>query len=340
MKERESNMELLRIASMLMVLMVHFDAASVGFPSDVSLAAMDARDWWRLVTESAVIIGVNCFTLISGYFGIRLRVRSTAGFWFECVAYSVAIASMACLLKPEKFDLVYWADSWLVLSHPKLWYVPAYFMLMLVSPLVNRGMAALTVRQNIILTSIFVAWNIWGGWVWWASFNPTGYTPIQLIMVYMIGRCIRLSPRVSESGKWIWAVVYFLATALVLFSAIFVDCTRGFAYNSPFVLLQSVAFFMFFLGLRLRSRLVNFLARSAFAVYLVHMSPALWGGALKPFMVSCWRSMELWQYALLVPFMAVVIYLAVVPLDMVRRRVWSLMEQWLPDKEFGKQSLK
>ena len=79
---RQSNMELLRVVSMLMVLAVHIDGASLGLPRlGGNLGAMTARDAWQLVTEALAIVGVNCFTLISGYFGIRLRLRRCNILW-------------------------------------------------------------------------------------------------------------------------------------------------------------------------------------------------------------------------------------------------------------------
>lgn len=70
--QRLSNMELLRIISMLMVLAVHFDGASLGLPQlSGNVDRMNGRRAWQLATESITIIGVNCFTLLSGYFGIK-----------------------------------------------------------------------------------------------------------------------------------------------------------------------------------------------------------------------------------------------------------------------------
>lgn len=69
---RKSNIELLRIVSIVMVLIVHLDGASLGLPEPMgNITTVSGRDWWRLVVESFAIIGVNCFTLISGYFGIK-----------------------------------------------------------------------------------------------------------------------------------------------------------------------------------------------------------------------------------------------------------------------------
>lgn len=66
---RQSNLELLRIVSMLFIIMLHIGAASIGLPAP--LQTTTSRDIWVLIVESFSIIGVNCFALISGYFGIK-----------------------------------------------------------------------------------------------------------------------------------------------------------------------------------------------------------------------------------------------------------------------------
>ncbi|MBR5899748.1 MAG: hypothetical protein IKZ14_09830, partial [Muribaculaceae bacterium] len=91
---RKSNIELLRIVSIVMVLIVHLDGASLGLPEPMgNIAAVSSRDWWRLVVESFAIIGVNCFTLISGYFGIKAHWRGFAKFaatrGFKFISYAV-----------------------------------------------------------------------------------------------------------------------------------------------------------------------------------------------------------------------------------------------------------
>lgn len=131
MPVRQSNIELLRIISMLMVLTVHVDGASLGLPApDGDFASLSGHDVWRLAVESVAIIGVNCFTMISGYFGIRLRWKSALSFLFECLFYSVAIYIVGCIAFGG-FSWSGWIESWMILSHTDLWYVPAYFGLML-----------------------------------------------------------------------------------------------------------------------------------------------------------------------------------------------------------------
>ncbi len=318
-------MELLRIVSMMMVLAVHIDGASVGLP-DVSSAFFSDRDVWRLAVESAVIVGVNCFTLISGYFGIRLRVRSVVSFLFQCVFYAVGVATLAWIVNPFRYGFQYWMESWMVLTHTDLWYVPAYFMLMLLSPMLNAGAERMERRDFVLLTLAFVVYNVWCGWMWGGRFNPTGYTVVQLVMVYMIGRSIsmfRYSP--SIRGAYVWFMVYVLAAMAVFASSVHLVSSMAFAYNSPFVLIESVALFMAFINIDFYSGIVNVIAKSAFAVYLVHKAPMIWDGWLKPFVVDRWESMSLAEFSVFALVAPVVIYMAVIPLDMVRQRLSAFL---------------
>lgn len=165
-KPRQSNMELLRIISMLMILAVHIDGASVGLPSpDGDFGSLTVRDIWRIAVESVAIIGVNSFVMISGYFGIRLRWRGVLSFLFECAFYSVGIYTVVTLAYPDRFSWTGWMESWMVLSHTNLWYVPSYFGLMLLSPVLNAGMDALPKRTFMGVLVLFLLFNMWCGWV-------------------------------------------------------------------------------------------------------------------------------------------------------------------------------
>lgn len=80
MKQRNSAIEMLRILSMMMVLMVHFVGATFGLPTREQLYALDSGVLWKDVLESLSIVGVNCFVLISGYYGIKATRRRLLDF--------------------------------------------------------------------------------------------------------------------------------------------------------------------------------------------------------------------------------------------------------------------
>ncbi len=316
-------MELLRIASMLMVLGVHIDFASLGMP-DVSggWAGLTVRDWWQLSVESVCIVGVNCFTMISGWFGIKLRWRGIWTFLFECVFYSVLICTAVMIVKPEARSLSVWAESWLVLSHTDLWYVPAYFGLMLLSPLLNAGAERLTKSQFGTCLSLFVAFNLWCGWWQGGQFNPTGYTLIQLVMMYLVAKYLRLHVGfdIMKAKRKLIVSAYFVSLTGITVSAVYLP-TKAYAYNSPIVILNTIALFMLFACMNFKSPTVNRLGSGAFSVYLIHKAPPVWGGLLKPAVMKLWLLLPLWQFTMCAIVLAAAIYTGAWTIDRLRLAV-------------------
>ena len=332
---RASNMELLRIVSMMMVLAVHFDGAALGLPElKGNIGNANFVDVWRLAVEALVIIGVNCFTLISGYFGIKLRIRSICNFLFECVFYSVGIYTCLSFFTPEGFSITKWIESWLVLTHTDLWYVPAYFFLMLLSPFLNAGFAALSRNKMLWVTLLFLLFNLWAGWWWEGRFNPTGYTVVQLILMYMIGGCVRKynDQQVETPARFrnrlivLWLGLYVAFSFLTTLYS-FYNPLKAFAYNSPFVIGASVAFFLAFMVMKFQSRTINYAAKSAFAVYLIHKSPLVWGGIIKKNVESLWLHTNVVEFSVYAIIAIFAIYILCMMIDWLRRLIFALLSQ-------------
>lgn len=329
MPTRQSNIELLRIISMLMVLAVHVDGASLGLPApDGDFDSLSGHDVWRLAVESVAIIGVNCFTMISGYFGIRLRLRSALSFLFECLFYSVAIYIVGCIAFGG-FSWSGWIESWMILSHTDLWYVPAYFGLMLLSPVLNAGLDALPRRLFSWTLILFAVFNIWCGWWWNGAFNPTGYTIVQLILVYMIARYIRLhlSKGAIRRHRSLVIIGFIVSVAAIFASAVYLPSRQAFAYNSPAVLLSTVSFFLIFLSFEITVPLINYMAKSAFAVYLIHKNPVIWVNVMRPAVIHLWNSLPLPLFSLAAAGIIIGFYLIAMIIDPVRRMIFNFISQ-------------
>ena len=69
-KIRASNLELLRILSMMLVMLVHYLPLRMPVIHDMAINS-PLKAMFNLELHSIAIICVNSFILISGYFGIR-----------------------------------------------------------------------------------------------------------------------------------------------------------------------------------------------------------------------------------------------------------------------------
>lgn len=92
-QERSSNIELLRILSMFLVLMIHY-IPSRTLPTHDTLAHDTLGTLFDLELRSISFVCVNCFILISGYFGIRWKLKSFSNLLFKyCSGRSYALLS-------------------------------------------------------------------------------------------------------------------------------------------------------------------------------------------------------------------------------------------------------
>lgn len=330
-KYRASNFELLRTVAMAMVLAVHLDGASVGLPAPDGIASFGAQDWWRAAVESLAIVCVNSFTLISGYFGIRARVGGAIKFLAQCAFYAVGLYTVAAVAGFVTWSWTAWLESWMVLTHTDLWYVPAYMGLYLLSPFLNAAVSSLSRKAFGWWLGAFVVFNLWCGWWWGATFNPTGYTLVQLIMLYLIGRYVRLhTGEISVRSARAGLAVYLGSAAITALMSACLVPAKVYAYNAPWVMAASVGLFLAIGGMRMgSSRFVNWLGAGAFAVYLIHKNPMVWGGVIKPTAMKIWQHGSLLEYTVFTLASIVVIYLFCATADWVRRRVFSLIGKWL-----------
>lgn len=333
---RQSNIELLRILSMAAVIMVHLDGASIGLPTPESLSAATAADWWRIIVESITIIGVNCFTLISGYFGIRAKFSKLLQFTLMCMFYAVGIYTVCAFFKPQIWSWTEWIESWMVFTHTDLWYVPAYLILFLLSPMLNAVTDTLPFRKFGFWLLLFVVANIWCGWLWGASFNANGYTPVQLIMMYLIGRfisrwikeCMPLRKRLQIIAGF----TYIAMVAVTALLAIWMKPLAVYAYNSPWVIVSSIAAFLFFTTVRLQSKTINAFAKGAFAAYLIHKNPLVWGNIIRPTALHFWDMNSLWIYTIFTLLFTTAVYAASATVDSIRAILFRKVESLIDNK--------
>ena len=263
---------------MLFILVVHYTGAAFGLPSREELQGEPSAGMLlRTLFESISIIGVDCFVLISGYYGIRATWKGLVSYVLWCLSASLLVWVAECVWHGHFLGDELWTAI-RIFSATDLWFVPAYLALYLLSPVLNGGWSALTRRRKYLFLAGVIFLNVYLGWWCGGKMNPFGYNVMQLVFVYFIGRLLAdekaVLSRIRPRG---WLLLYLLFTACIFGSAFILNVRMAYAYNAPAVLLSAVSLFMVFAVMRQRHiPWVNWVASSAFMVYLIHKSPWLW----------------------------------------------------------------
>ena len=152
---RNSNIELLRILSMLMIVAHHyavfgFYAEDLAFSRNkifVDLFGMGPR------------VGVDLFVLISGYFLVsaRFRLRKLLIFMGSVWFYSLGMLAVFALTGLARIGAAELRGALLPLLTGQYWFASYYALLLLFSPFLNAMLGALDRRRHLLLCLLLTA---------------------------------------------------------------------------------------------------------------------------------------------------------------------------------------
>lgn len=276
---RNSNIELCRIASILLVLLVHTNYSAIGWP--------DALDWTtaRLTLgEAFSIIGVNVFVLITGFFSTTPKLKSMLNLCFIVVFYG--LIRLAVHLATGAFHF-----SSLLFFSMQNWFILSYIGLVLLTPVLNAFVGSCSKSQLLKQIVMLLCLEFIADFLPGFDFNfHNGYSVLSFVILYLIGRYIKIYglPQWVEKNS----APLYVALSLTLFAG---ACAilglhlpklalyHWFFYSNPLVIASSICFFMMFASAKERnSKAINHMAKSCLAVLLLHV----------PFEAPLWKPMQ------------------------------------------------
>lgn len=320
--ERKSNIELLRIVAMLFVVLLHANYFSLGRVNITDIIINPIPTFFKAYLEQLCIVCVNVFVLISGWFGIRPTLKGGLSLLFQVFFFHILIILVLLAIgesiPASGFYRLFYEDS-------PYWFVIAYLILYAVSPILNAFIETVNVRTYLSVLVSFFLLEFAFGWmsnVAGAVYNE-GYSAISFMGLYLLARYLYKYPtKIITFSIPQNIMLYFLFSLLPIL--LFFLTKREFnymAYTSPFVISASVFFFMAFNKMKFSNKVINYLACSSFAIYLVHLHPLV-----KDHFICLMRSAfeKLGgMYILFAVSFAIILGLICMILDKVRIFVWK-----------------
>ena len=348
---RQSGFELLRIVAMIFILILHADCLSFGFPSTQEIAANPVSAFLRTWLETIAVVAVNTFVLISGYFGIRLRADRFMGLLFQSFFYIMGVYLVLVAIGWEVFSGAHFARCLSPLDPSGGWFISVYIGLMLLSPILNTFVAQ-TGEKNLlgVIIALLLMQSIFGWGVDHLKVSA-GYSLVAVILLYLIGPSIYLYPETfATKGKTslylgiylgialLNALIPYLASTLPL---LFPSAPRNLgnngtitaltlAYSSPLNIIGAVCLFITFSRLKIRSHLINWVASSVLAVYLIHCNEHL----IHHF-IAFVRQLSLYPTGTFLVYLLgflIVVFIGSILIDQVRKILWEAIFFPLLDK--------
>lgn len=328
---RLSAIELLRLLSMFMVLVLHADYVALDIPDTTLLETSPGAAVGRVVAEQLSIVAVDVFVLISAWFGIRTTLRGVCSLLFQVVFYAVAVLGVYALVRgvePERCQLA-WHSLIPGYDH---WFIRDYLGLMILAPVLHAFLENTSRRQHRIICAAYLLFEIVYGWLLGKSCFAAGYSLLSFIGLYLLGSLARREGWQRPGWKF-WTGVYLvcalLSAGLALTAIAGGDAppARLTAYDSPLVILGALSLLLAFAGSRTwRSKAVNTLAASALAVYLLHFNPLLFSD-FKHICLRLYNTYSGVAYPAAMAGFLLAVFFASILADRLRLLAWRPLEQ-------------
>lgn len=278
MKERKSNLELLRIIAILMVLVLHYllnMRYSEG--SDISLYYGKLNYNLMCIIESFCIIGVNLFILITGYFMIdknKVNINKLVKIIFSTSFYSVIFFIIAIKMNIINFSINGLIKSMIsFLTCESYWFIKLYFMLFCLIPFINIGLNKMSKNTyKSLLIIMFIIFPLCTSFLPYFFSSGQGYDIVHFVFMYCLGGYLRMY--FQPKGKYKWLFGYIVCSIMTSILSIhpfpYKTIYETWGYNYIFNILGAVCLFVYFNKLNIQLRIINIISSAVLGVYLIH----------------------------------------------------------------------
>lgn len=272
-KSRNSNHELLRLISMYMIILIH---------ANMYLGSFYTGDLWHVfngIANGICNIGVTCFILISGYYGVKFDIHKLVKLECMMISYSLVETCILYFLLPGQMQgtelLEQLVKSLLPFLSRKYWFYSCYVCLVLFSGYIEKLIEKLSQAElkRFLMLSLFL-FSVLPTFFYFEIIPDNGKGLVQMIMVYMIGRYIRKYKDVAIPGKK--AIALFVLLWIINGVSHEFPIELGGIYhhlckdNSFTNLTMAVILFYLFKGLSFQAPFLNKAASYIFAVFALN----------------------------------------------------------------------
>lgn len=282
-KVRDSNLELYRIITMLLIVAHHYVVNSGLMYAEGPIYA-DPLSWRSLflsVFGAWGKTGINCFVLITGYFMCQSHItaRKFAKLFFEWMFYRLVIQAIFWITGYEPFSLRNAFLSLIPVKQISNGFTSCYIVFFLFIPFLNALIQNLTEKQHVYLLLLCGFTYVVLGTIHSVTMNYVTW----FIVLYLIASYIRLYPKKLYENKKLWGWLSLTSTLISIASVI--ACAwrskeepHSLYYfvsdsNTFLAVLTGISSFLFFKNLKMKhSPFINTVSASTFGVLLIHAS--------------------------------------------------------------------
>ena len=277
---RSSNVEVLRIISMIMIVVSHYTVHNQVINSTLPLG------FNRFLLEITNLgnIGVIVFVLITGYFSVDkktpFKLKKLVLLCLQVLFYSIIIYFVFIGLRIESFSIKAFIKNLFPLTFNKYWFITTYIVLYIFTPYINIFINSMNRKQyiNFLVIGLFIFSIL----KMLTTQDYYGNELVQFLFFYAIGGYLKKYKDNWFSNSKNNRIVLMLTTLTLIFSVIIFDLIGTkismfsahssylFSRNSIVSILFSVSLLSVFISKKdYNNTFINGVASCVLGVYLV-----------------------------------------------------------------------
>lgn len=255
---------------------------------DIAIGSLPNKGWtyFQLLVDCFVVIGVNTFVFISGYFGINFKLSTVTSLVLQAVFYGVSIILIYHYFNPNENWHLALLHAFIPVSSNTWWFLSSFLGLYFISPFLNKGVDLIESSQFKILLIGFLFFDCFAGFVF-GTFSGNGYSTLHFITLYLLARFIKVNNFTFTNS-----FLYLCLLTLTLFACVvvvlnfdifsflwkpfghtkFTVAWNLFNYNNPILIVSSVMLFFVFDKFNMKISHIKHVSGAVFGVYLIHES--------------------------------------------------------------------
>lgn len=290
LKENKRNygIDLLKIVSMFLVVAIHI----MNIGGIVDNCPELSLNWFVIKTiYIPTDCCVNCFALVTGYLMVNknVKVKNFFYIWVQTFFYSVLISLAFVVIGSGRHVAIgSLIHSFTPIIENKYWYITSYLFMMPFIPAMNKCINNIDKKTYLkTLISMFLIFSVisyfFGAY---ASDIASGYSVFWLIILYFIGAYIKKYPPKFKTKSLLLVILALICITVLLlvleiylinnFNLVlaFIKFNNTLGYNSPTILIMSVAIFICFSRIKVSKdilkKLLKIITPLTLGAYLIH----------------------------------------------------------------------
>ncbi len=284
-KTRQSNFEILRILSILMIVAFHYVINSeydLTVPFSFNKLTVD-------IVYHFGEIGVNCFILISGYFlkETKFKIKKLISIVITCELYVILGRVIAHLCGVTPLSDYTFKDYLFPILMVRYWFVTIYVFIYMLSPFLKKLTEALSQKEfAILLIGNYIVWSVFQTYALGYMYGRTeaetmdNYSRfVWLLVVYLTGAYLRQYglPKLNTLKSRV--ILLILTCGFIMLHVVMAEkgvpfllpATFYWSPNTPPLFILSVALFSVFELIKVPYiKVINYLASCTLGIYMIH----------------------------------------------------------------------